>query len=670
MPVALPSRLPGERGRPLQWTALRWVTAFAVSVPILALAAIGIVNWNEAWREAERELTRSADAATEYVSRVLDGQRLAADRVNDLLQGVANHQMQELERPLHLQLAALLPELPMVGTISIVDTSGRLLLSANMYPAQRDDLSDREWVRDLKAVDTARIHISKIEVGRYDGKLSFGVSRRRMIAGQSGYGSDYSGVISIAVDPNKLAAGFSDLVSRPGDEVRLVRADGEILAQLPGLVEPPGPATPAFFSASNAGPARGTYLSPSRSAAKQQLIAFRRIPEFPAFAVVSRDRGAIARRWWNEFSAHLGFGIPAIALVIGMAMFASRRAEEADKALASARFHAVFDASPIGMAIVEADTRRLTAVNGTLTRLAGITEDDLMTSGVGLRLLFAAGSIGRIESEIEQAGRKGSSGPIELDVLNAERRRLPVRISISPLPGSPPRVVMTIEDITEQRETEARRQLMMREVEHRAKNTLAVVQAAVRMGASGTTDARELARAVEARVAALGRSQSLLTTVGAEGAELRRLIEQEVGPFAAETRADGGRQLVLEGPDVRLSASAAQALTMTFHELATNAAKYGAFSIAGGVARIAWRIDSARDRLVLDWRESNGPPIEEGRQRLGFGTRLVKTTIEHQLGGKVAWRWEPTGVRIEAEIPPNHVLSAEQAAETGAAKRA
>jgi two-component sensor histidine kinase len=109
---------------------------------------------------------------------------------------------------------------------------------------------------------------------------------------------------------------------------------------------------------------------------------------------------------------------------------------------------------------------------------------------------------------------------------------------------------------------------------------------------------------------------------------------------------------------------------MTFHELATNAAKYGAFSIAGGVARIAWRIDSARDRLVLDWRESNGPPIEEGRQRLGFGTRLVKTTIEHQLGGKVAWRWEPTGVRIEAEIPPTHVLSAEQAAETGAAKRA
>ena len=667
MPVAVPSRLPGERGRPLRWTALRWVTAFAVSVPILVLAAIGIVNWNEAWREAERESTRSADAAGEYVSRVLDGHRIAADRVNDLLQGVSNRQMRELERTLHEQLAALLPELPMVETISVVDADGQLLLTANTFPVPRVNLSDREWVRDLKAAEAARIHISKIDAGSQDGKLFFGISRRRMIAGQSGHGSDYSGVISIAVDPNKLAAGFADLVSLPSDEVRLVRADGEVLAQLPGLVEPPGPTTPAFFSVANAGATRGTYLSTKRSSGTQHLIAFRRIPGFPAFAVVSRDRGAIAQRWWNEFSVHLAFGIPAIALVIGMAMFASRRAEEADTALAAARFHAVFDASPIGMAIVEADTRRLAAVNGTLTKLIGVTEDDLLTSGVGLRLLFAAGSIGRIESEIEEAGRNGSSGPIELDVLSAERRRMPVRISISSLPGSPPRVVMTIEDITEQRETEARRQLMMREVEHRAKNTLAVVQAAVRMGATGTTDARELARAVEARVAALGRSQSLLTTVGAEGAELRRLIEQEVGPFATETGTRDGRQLVLEGPDIRLTAPAAQALTMTLHELATNAAKYGAFSSAGGVARISWRIDPARDRLVLDWSESNGPPIEEGRHRLGFGTRLVKTTIEHQLGGKVAWHWDATGVRIEAEIPPTHVLSGQQDAGPGIA---
>jgi two-component sensor histidine kinase len=152
----------------------------------------------------------------------------------------------------------------------------------------------------------------------------------------------------------------------------------------------------------------------------------------------------------------------------------------------------------------------------------------------------------------------------------------------------------------------------------------------------------------------------LLTTVGAEGAELRRLIEQEVGPFATETGTHGGRQLVLEGPDIRLTAPAAQALTMTLHELATNAAKYGAFSSAGGVARISWRIDPARDRLVLDWSESNGPAIEEGRHRIGFGTRLVKTTIEHQLGGKVAWHWDATGVRIEAEIPPTHVLPDEQ----------
>jgi two-component sensor histidine kinase len=216
---------------------------------------------------------------------------------------------------------------------------------------------------------------------------------------------------------------------------------------------------------------------------------------------------------------------------------------------------------------------------------------------------------------------------------------------------------MTVEDITELRETEARRQLMMREVEHRSKNTLAVVQAALRMGASGTSDAQELAKAVEARVAALGRSQSVLTSVGAEGAELRGLIEQEVAPFAPHAAEDGAQRLILDGADTRVTAPAAQALTMTFHELATNAAKYGAFAAANGTVRISWRIDAQSGMLVFDWRETNGPQIEERGRRAGFGTRLINTTIEQQLRGKIDWRWTSTGLSVEARVPLGYVLS-------------
>jgi two-component sensor histidine kinase len=390
-------------------------------------------------------------------------------------------------------------------------------------------------------------------------------------------------------------------------------------------------------------------------------VANKRVPGFPVFATVARERGAIVERWWQDYSAYLGLGIPAFALVVAMAVFASSRAREAEQASAAARFHAVFDASPIGMAVVEPHTRRLTAVNGTLARLVGVSEGDLVASGVGLQLLFGTVSSGPIGSEIEAARRRGASGPIELDLLSAERRRVPVRVSLSALPGEPSRIVMTIQDITELRESDARRQLMLREVEHRAKNTLALVQAAVRMGASGTSDAQELARAVEARVAALGRSQSVLTTVGAEGAELRQLIEQEVLPFAPHVSSPGERRLVLDGTATRVTAPAAQALTMTFHELATNAAKYGAFSSTEGNVRISWHIDAQRGALVLDWSETNGPPIEARRPRPGFGTRLISTTIQHQLGGKVAWRWGADALTVEAELPLQHVLSGSDA---------
>jgi two-component sensor histidine kinase len=152
----------------------------------------------------------------------------------------------------------------------------------------------------------------------------------------------------------------------------------------------------------------------------------------------------------------------------------------------------------------------------------------------------------------------------------------------------------------------------------------------------------------------------VLTTVGAEGAELRRLIEQEVLPFAPEELLDKKR-LVLDGAATRVTAPAAQALTMTFHELATNAAKYGAFSSADGNVRISWHIDPGRGALVFDWSETNGPALEEGRPRPGFGTRLITTTIEHQLGGKVAWRWGAAALTVEAEVPLQHVLSGSDA---------
>ena len=131
----------------------------------------------------------------------------------------------------------------------------------------------------------------------------------------------------------------------------------------------------------------------------------------------------------------------------------------------------------------------------------------------------------------------------------------------------------------------------------------------------------------------------------------------QVVPFAPRAASASTPSFILDGAETRVTAPAAQALTMTFHELATNAAKYGAFSSADGQVRIGWQVDAQRGMLVFNWSETNGPAVEERRQRPGFGTRLIKTTIEQQLRGKIAWRWGFAGLTVEAELPLDHVLS-------------
>ena len=156
MPVAVPSRLPGESGLPHRLTAGRWLVAAAIGLPLAIMTAIGFVSWRTTWAEAERELSRSADAVAEYVLRVFEGHRVAADRVNDLLENLTNEQIQERERELHNKVARLLPDLPLVQTVAVSRPDGLMLFTANVYPVPPNTwIPDREWIRDLKKVRRA-----------------------------------------------------------------------------------------------------------------------------------------------------------------------------------------------------------------------------------------------------------------------------------------------------------------------------------------------------------------------------------------------------------------------------------------------------------------------------------------------------------------------------------
>ncbi len=203
-------------------------------------------------------------------------------------------------------------------------------------------------------------------------------------------------------------------------------------------------------------------------------------------------------------------------------------------------------------------------------------------------------------------------------------------------------------DVTERKRSEQRNELLMREVDHRAKNALAVVQAALRLSRAETP--AELVRIIEGRVAALARAQTILARRRWEGAELQALLEGELAAFLTGIRLDAPRA-ELHGPPVTLAAQAAQPLSMAVHELATNAMKYGALSRRGGLLQVSWRLDPARQVLSLLWRERGGPEEAAAPTRRGFGSRVIEQTVQVQLGGSLTRRWLPGGLACEITIP-------------------
>lgn len=210
--------------------------------------------------------------------------------------------------------------------------------------------------------------------------------------------------------------------------------------------------------------------------------------------------------------------------------------------------------------------------------------------------------------------------------------------------GEPLTLAGIARDITESRQVAERQALLAREVDHRAKNVLAVVQAALRL--TKAADLPSYIRAIEGRVAALARTQTLLAENQWNGAMLGLLLQGEIAPFAGDQRA------TLEGPAVALTPALAQALAMAIHELATNAVKHGALSTLSGRVRVAWHVTGdAPGRLHLEWSETGGPTLDGAPARRGFGSRVLEATLCGQLGGQVSLDWLAEGLVCRIAVP-------------------
>jgi two-component sensor histidine kinase len=205
------------------------------------------------------------------------------------------------------------------------------------------------------------------------------------------------------------------------------------------------------------------------------------------------------------------------------------------------------------------------------------------------------------------------------------------------------------------RQDRERLKLLAAEVDHRAKNLLAVVQSVLRLTRATTIEG--YVDALQGRILALGRAHSLLSESRWEGADLHRLIDEELAPYMRGSSA----RAHADGPAVVLTAPAAQAIAMAIHELATNAVKHGALAWNGHVTA-TWAIDPSSG-LTFTWLESGGAAIAPPT-RNGTGKRLIERVVRDQLDGKTTFEWRPEGLRFTLRVPGGNLARSASDTET------
>ncbi len=289
--------------------------------------------------------------------------------------------------------------------------------------------------------------------------------------------------------------------------------------------------------------------------------------------------------------------------------------------------------------------------NDSFLRLTGYKREEVL--GQSFNFLMAQGADPKALALVEAAFEKSHDHSSEVRYRRKDGSEFWAALFISPVRDESGDIVQhfaSFIDLTRHKEEQAQSRMLIDELNHRVKNTLTTVQSIVSQGLRNASDLEEIRESIESRLFALSRSHDLLTRENWESAGLLDVVKAAMEPFGvANGRSERFR---VTGENVRFPPNAALALGIAFHELATNADKYGAFSGETGCVLIAWTIEPAPDgnRLILTWREENGPPVKPP-SRKGFGSRVIERGLALELGGTTRLDYRPDGVVCTIDIP-------------------
>jgi PAS domain S-box-containing protein len=266
--------------------------------------------------------------------------------------------------------------------------------------------------------------------------------------------------------------------------------------------------------------------------------------------------------------------------------------------------------------------------------LAGVHPDDL-------------GRVEQCRSDAFHERRREYNVEYRIIRPDGELRWVETRCFLSFSSGHPRRVVGVSIDITERKLVEEQKRALLAELDHRVKNALATVSAVVSQTGQGTKSVADFASALDGRIRSMATSHELLSAGRWQGVSMTELVRRELAPYATHYNTE------VNGPAILLKPEAGQAMAVVFHELATNAAKYGAFSTKNGRVSIRWcrHLKGHRQpHLVFEWQEIGGPPVV-ALGKSGYGTSTIRDLIPYEFGGTVDLVLAPEGVQCRLELP-------------------
>lgn len=326
------------------------------------------------------------------------------------------------------------------------------------------------------------------------------------------------------------------------------------------------------------------------------------------------------------------------------------RRQAAEEALRQSeeRLRGVFESPAIGVAVLKPEGRFIEC-NDAFSELCGYDAAELRTlNSLELTHPDDRAAMNALLADLQHGDR--SDFVIEKRYLRKDGSVIWVQNSVSlthDKAGRPLHLIKLIQDITERKVAERRQQLLVDEINHRVKNTLTTVQSFATQSLRNANSLAEGRAAFEARLIALSKSHDVLTRQHWEGADLVDVVNGAIAPYRGRSGQD---RFSVDGQRLRLRPKAVLALSLAFHELATNAVKYGALSNDSGRVSLDWRVDPQARRFELRWRESGGPAVQPPARR-GFGSRLVERGLSQDIAGEARLTFNNAGLECAIDAP-------------------